>query len=64
MILALKITAASNPQIIRGKMIGWRVKRFGHASRAWDDTRINDEIRGSLSRRRVAVTMEYLPSFR
>jgi GNAT superfamily N-acetyltransferase len=51
----------SNPQIIRGGMQGWKVARFGHASRGKGDTRINNEIRGSLSRKRITVSMQYIP---
>jgi len=50
----------SNPQIIRGNMENWRITRFGHASKGKDDTRINNEIRGSLSRNRVAVSLQYV----
>jgi len=38
----------SNPQIIRGNMKGWRIARFGHASKGKGDTRINSEIHDSL----------------
>ena len=40
----------SNPQIIRGNMKNWQVARFGHASKGRNDSRINSEIQGSLSR--------------
>jgi len=49
----------SNPQIIRGKMENWKITRFGHASKGRDDTRINNELRRSLSRKRLTVSMEY-----
>ena len=49
----------SNPQIIRGNMENWKITRFGHASKGRDNTRINNEIRGSLSRKRVTVSMQY-----
>jgi GNAT superfamily N-acetyltransferase len=52
----------SNPQIIRGKMENWRIKRFGHASKAWEETRINNEIRNSLSRNRITVSLQYIPA--
>ena len=39
----------SNPQVIRGNMSNWKVARFGHASRGKNSSRINDEIRSSLS---------------
>jgi GNAT superfamily N-acetyltransferase len=50
----------SNPQIIRGNLTNWRIARFGHASRGRGDTRINNEIRGSLSRKRITVSMQYV----
>ena len=49
----------SNPQIIRGGMDGWKVARFGHASKGRGNTRINDEIRSSLSRKRITVSLQY-----
>jgi GNAT superfamily N-acetyltransferase len=49
----------SNPQIIRGNIKNWKFARFGHASRGRGDTRINNEIRNSLSRKRITVSMQY-----
>jgi GNAT superfamily N-acetyltransferase len=49
----------SNPQIIRGNMKGWKIARFGHASSGRGDTRINNEIKDSLSRNRVTVSLKY-----
>jgi GNAT superfamily N-acetyltransferase len=49
----------SNPQIIRGDMRNWEVMRFGHASKGHGSTKINDEIRGSLSRNRITVSLHY-----
>jgi GNAT superfamily N-acetyltransferase len=49
----------SNPQIIRGDLKNWKITRFGHASKGREDTRINDEIRGSLSRGRITVSLQY-----
>ena len=43
----------SNPQI------NWKISRFGHASKGQGDTRINNEIRGSLSRKRITVSLQY-----
>jgi len=40
----------SNPQIIRGNMKNWKLTRYGHASKRKGNTRINKEIRSSLSR--------------
>ena len=51
----------SNPQIIRGNMENWKIARFGHASRGKGNTRINKEIRNSLSRKRITVSMQYVP---
>jgi GNAT superfamily N-acetyltransferase len=50
----------SNPQIIRGNMENWKITRFGHASKGKGNTRINNEIRSSLSRRRITVSMQYI----
>jgi GNAT superfamily N-acetyltransferase len=49
----------SNPQIIRGNMENWKITRYGHASKGRGDTRINNEIRSSLSRERITVSMQY-----
>jgi GNAT superfamily N-acetyltransferase len=51
----------SNPQIIRGNLGNWKISRFGHASKGRDNTRINNELRGSLSRNRITVSMQYVP---
>jgi GNAT superfamily N-acetyltransferase len=51
----------SNPQIIRGNMENWKITRFGHASKGQGNTRINNEIRCSLSRGRVTVSLQYIP---
>ena len=53
----------SNPQIIRGNMENWKITRFGHASKGRENTRINNEIRGSLSRNRITVSLQYVPAF-
>jgi GNAT superfamily N-acetyltransferase len=50
----------SNPQIIRGSNQNWKIARFGHASRGKGDTRINNEIRSSLSRNRITVSLKYV----
>ena len=52
----------SNPQIIRGNMENWKITRFGHASKGRGDTRINNEIRSSLSRNRITVSLKYVPT--
>ena len=51
----------SNPQIIRGNMENWKVTRHGHASKAKENTRKNSEIRSSLSRKRITVSLQYIP---
>jgi hypothetical protein len=53
----------SNPQIIRGKLDNWKITGFGHASRGRGDTRINNEIRDCLSRKRMTVSLQYFSSF-
>jgi GNAT superfamily N-acetyltransferase len=49
----------SNPQIIHGSLGNWKVIRFGHASMGKGNTRINNGIRDSLSRKRVTVSLQY-----
>ena len=51
----------SNPQIVKGNMENWKITRFGHASRGKDNTRINSEIRSSLSRKRITISLKYDP---
>ena len=50
----------SNPQIIKGDLENWKVVRFGHASKGKGNTRINNELRASLSRNRITVSMQYV----
>jgi GNAT superfamily N-acetyltransferase len=50
----------SNPQIIRGDMKNWKIARFGHASKGQGNTKINNEVRGSLSRKRITVSLQYV----
>jgi GNAT superfamily N-acetyltransferase len=52
----------SNPQIIRGNMANWQLTRFGHACKGNKNTKINNDIRASLSRKRLTVSMQYNPS--
>ena len=52
----------SNPQIVRGNMKNWRITRFGHACKGKENTRMNNEIRGSLSRKRITVSLQYFVS--
>ena len=49
----------SNPQIIRGTHRNWKITRFGHASRGNENTRINNELKSSLSRNRITVSLQY-----
>jgi GNAT superfamily N-acetyltransferase len=49
----------SNPQIIRGNLGNWKITRFGHASKGKGNTRINHELRSSLSRKRITVSLKY-----
>ena len=50
----------SNPQLIHGNMKNWRVIRFGHACRGRENTQMNNDIRQSLSRKRLSVSLQYL----
>jgi hypothetical protein len=52
----------SNPQLIRGNLNHWKIKRVGHGSHGKGDTRINRELINSNSRRRLSVSMVYDPS--
>jgi GNAT superfamily N-acetyltransferase len=49
----------SNPQLIRGNHNKWKIKRVGHGSHGNQDTRINQELTKSNSRKRITVTLEY-----
>jgi GNAT superfamily N-acetyltransferase len=51
----------SNPQVIRGNMENWRITRFGHACRGKEETKMNIDIRNSLSRGRLTVSLRYVP---
>ena len=52
----------SNPQIIRGNMKNWRLTRFGHACKGKENTQMNNDIRDSLSRKRLTVSLQYIPA--
>ena len=54
----------SNPQLVRGNLDHWRVKRVGHGSAGRNDSRINREIRNSNSKRRLSVSLQYIPQKR
>ena len=47
-----------NPQIVRGNLDKWRIKR-GHASKGKNNSRINNEIKRSLSRNRLSISLQY-----
>jgi len=49
----------SNPQLIHGDLQNWRVTRSGHASMGRGNTRINKEIRNSLSRKRLTISLHF-----
>jgi GNAT superfamily N-acetyltransferase len=52
----------SNPQLVRGNLDKWKVKRIGHGSQGRSDTMINQELVKSNSRRRLSVSLEYRAS--
>lgn len=49
----------SNPQIIKGDLQHWLIKRYGHASKGKNNTRINKELSNSLSRKRLTTSLQY-----
>jgi len=51
----------TNPQLVHGNLSGWKVKRVGHISGGRTDSRINREIRSSISKKRLTVTLKYIP---
>src|SRR5208283_2526018 len=50
----------SNPQLVRGDLGNWRVKRVGHSSHGREDTLINRGLLKSASRGRLTVSFEYV----
>jgi GNAT superfamily N-acetyltransferase len=52
----------SNPQLVRGNLDKLKVKRIGHGSSGRRDTKINQELANSNSRRRLSVSIIYCPS--
>ena len=52
----------SNPQLVRSNLDKWKVKRVGHGSHGRSDTRINQELVNSNSRRRLSVSIVYCPT--
>jgi GNAT superfamily N-acetyltransferase len=51
----------SNPQLVRGNLDCWIVKRVGHGSHGRTDSRINRGILKATSRGRLTVSLEYSP---
>ena len=49
----------SNPQLVRGNLSNWIIKRVGHGSHGREDTRINRELVRSNSRGRLTVSLKY-----
>ena len=54
----------SNPQLVHGNLGNWKIKRVGHGSHGREDTRINRGLLKSNSKRRLTVSLEYLPQKR
>jgi len=50
----------SNPQLVRGRLKNWEIKRIGHGSHGRSDTRINRELVNSNSRRRLSVSLVFI----
>jgi GNAT superfamily N-acetyltransferase len=50
----------SNPQIIRANLGNWKICRFGHANTGRRESRINDGLKESLSRKRITVSLQYI----
>jgi hypothetical protein len=41
----------------RGNMEKWKITLFGHTSKRKNNTRINKEIKSSISRKRITVSL-------
>jgi len=54
----------SIPQLVRSSLDRWRVKRIGHGSAGHNESRINRELLISNSKRRLSVSLEYVPKSR
>jgi hypothetical protein len=48
-------------QITHGDL-NWKNQTIGHSSKAWEDTMINAEIESFLSRNRITVSLQYVPT--
>jgi GNAT superfamily N-acetyltransferase len=52
----------SNPQLIRGNLRNWIIKRVGHVTDGCGkNTRINQGLTHANSRRRLTVSLQYVP---
>jgi GNAT superfamily N-acetyltransferase len=51
----------SNPQLVRGNLDGWIVKRVGHGRHGRTDSKINRGLIKSASKGRLTVSLEYAP---
>jgi GNAT superfamily N-acetyltransferase len=51
----------SNSQLIRDDLANWKITSFGHASKGSGNTTINNEVRRSLSRNSITVSIQYFP---
>jgi hypothetical protein len=54
----LKVT--SNSQIIRRNVKSWKITRYGHANKGRGSTKINIGLSGSLSRKRLSASPQYI----
>jgi len=54
----------SNPQLVRSSLDHWRVKRVGHATAGRNESRINRELLKVNSKRRLSVSIEYIPKIK
>jgi GNAT superfamily N-acetyltransferase len=51
----------SNPQLVRCNLDRWKVRRVGHGTHGREDTKINRGITATCSRRRLSVSLQYVP---
>ena len=51
----------SNPQLVRGNLEGWIVKRVGHGQYGRTDSKINRGLIKSASKGRLTASLEYVP---
>jgi hypothetical protein len=54
----------SNPQLVRGNLDKWRIRRVGHGSPGRRNSEINQELAKSNSRQRLSVSMMYSPTLK